>query len=167
MFSNDTKQMESFLFFVLNTLVAPLQIIVCLILIYQQVQEATFVGLGYMILLFPLNGILFGTMNAIRKCKVLLTDARVKLMNEVLGGIRIIKFYAWELAFKGKIEEVRAEEIILLKQLAYVTAIGLTLVMMAAPIIQPVLIFYTYVRTLVAILTVRRVVIASLVIYVL
>jgi ABC-type multidrug transport system fused ATPase/permease subunit len=44
MFSNDTKQIESFLFFLNNIIVAPAQIIVALALIYLQVGIATFVG---------------------------------------------------------------------------------------------------------------------------
>jgi ABC-type multidrug transport system fused ATPase/permease subunit len=44
MFSNDTKQIESFLFFLNNIIVAPAQIIVALVLIYLQVGIATFVG---------------------------------------------------------------------------------------------------------------------------
>lgn len=49
MFSNDTKQIQSFLFFLNNILVAPAQIIVALALIYQQVGTATFVGWGIVI----------------------------------------------------------------------------------------------------------------------
>jgi ABC-type multidrug transport system fused ATPase/permease subunit len=44
MFSNDTKQIESFLFFLNNIIVAPAQIIVALVLIYLQVGIATFAG---------------------------------------------------------------------------------------------------------------------------
>ena len=44
MFSNDTKQIQSFLFFLNNIIVAPAQIIVALALIYLQVGVATFVG---------------------------------------------------------------------------------------------------------------------------
>lgn len=29
-------------------------------------------------------------------------DNRIKLMNEMLNGIKVLKLYAWELAFKDK-----------------------------------------------------------------
>jgi ATP-binding cassette subfamily C (CFTR/MRP) protein 1 len=44
MFSNDTQQLQRFLFFLNNVVVAPAQIAICLGLIYQQVGPATFVG---------------------------------------------------------------------------------------------------------------------------
>ena len=37
----------------------------------------------------------------------LLTDKRVKVMNEVITGIRVIKMYAWEYAFKDLVAGIR------------------------------------------------------------
>lgn len=145
MFSNDTKQLQMFMNFFSNSVIAPLQIVVSIVLIYFQMREATFVGVGYMLLLLPANGILFTTLQALRRKKVRFTDMRVKLMNEILGGIRIIKYYAWELPFRQRVTEVRMDELRMLKRMAYVTAIGFTTIIMAAPTIQPVLIFFVYV----------------------
>ncbi len=78
---------------------APFQIAVCLFLIYQQVGASTFVGLGYTIITTPIIGFIFGVIGRMRQQKMRFTDARVKMMNEVLAGIRIIKYYAWEKAF--------------------------------------------------------------------
>ena len=99
-----------------------------------------------MFFLIPINGYIFTVLTQIRKKKVKVTDIRVKLMNEILSGIRVIKYYAWEQAFSEKIEVVREEELQLLKQLAYVVAIGFTLVLMSAPIVQPILIFFTFIK---------------------
>jgi hypothetical protein len=76
---------------------------------------------------------------------IVLTDKRVGLMNEVLSGIRIVKFYAWEAAFSGLVATMRRDEIQVLTKLAYLVAIGFSLVLLSAPVIQPVLIFATYV----------------------
>ena len=146
MFSNDTKQLQLFLFFMNNALVAPFQIIVALALIYQQVGVVMFIGFGFMIILIPLNGFIFVALNMIRRKKVKVTDARVKLTNEVLAGIRVIKYYAWELPFTEKIAVIRNMELQLLKQMAYIVAVGFTLILQAAPIIQPILIFFVYIK---------------------
>ena len=146
MFSNDTAQLQRFLFFMNNCTIAPLQIAVCIGLIYQQVGVGAFVGLGLMIALIPLNGFIFTMLNDVRRKKVGFADVRVKLMNEILAGIRVIKFYAWEVAFSKKIEAQRNKELIELKKLAYIIAIGFTLIMFSLPIVQPILIFYTWVR---------------------
>lgn len=146
MFSNDTVQLQRFLFFLNNSALAPAQIAVALALIYQLVGPSTFVGLAFMLILMPMNGFIFGFANAIRRKKVKVSDVRVKLTNEILSGIRVIKYYAWELAFAKKVNEVREEELIHLKHLAYIIAVGFTLILMSAPIVQPILIFYTYVK---------------------
>lgn len=146
MFSNDTKQLQLFLFFMNNAIVAPFQIIIALALIYQQVGVVMFIGFAFMIVLIPLNGFIFVALNMIRRKKVKVTDARVKLTNEILAGIRVIKYYAWEVAFTQKVQVIRNRELQLLKQMAYIVAIGFTLILQAAPIIQPILIFFVYVK---------------------
>lgn len=146
MFSNDTAQLQRFLFFMNNCSVAPFQIAVCIGLIYQQVGVGAFVGLGLMVVLIPVNGFIFTMLNDVRRKKVGFADVRVKLMNEILAGIRVIKFYAWEGAFAGQIREQREKELIELKKLAYIVAFGFTLIMFSLPIVQPILIFYTWVK---------------------
>jgi hypothetical protein len=67
MMSNDTSQIQRFLQqYIGNFLVAPLQIIVALVLIYQQVQNATWVGVAYMVALSPINKIIFGVVGRMR-----------------------------------------------------------------------------------------------------
>ncbi|XP_011609187.2 multidrug resistance-associated protein 5 isoform X2 [Takifugu rubripes] len=44
-----------------------------------------------------------------KKC-VVVTDRRVRLMNEILGCIKFIKMYCWEDAFEQNIHKVRSEE---------------------------------------------------------
>ena len=36
-----------------------------------------------------------------------ITDKRIKVMNEVISGIRVIKMYAWEYAFRDVVTAVR------------------------------------------------------------
>lgn len=43
---------------------------------------------------------------------VLVTDKRVKVMNEVIAGIKAIKMYAWENAFQLLITRIRRQVII-------------------------------------------------------
>ena len=35
------------------------------------------------------------------------TDERVKIMNEVISGIRVIKMYGWECAFQNLVTGIR------------------------------------------------------------
>eukprot|EP01033_Poteriospumella_lacustris_P004212 gene4212-3005_t len=147
MFSDDTNQIRNFLIFLCNIVVAPFQIGAALYLIYRQVGVSVFVGLGYSVFVTPLSGVIFAWVFAIRREKMTKTDGRVKLMNEVLNGIRIIKYYAWENAFVKKIGAVRKEEVHLLKTMGYLFNIPFALLLLGAPQIQTVLIFLTYIGT--------------------
>ncbi len=68
-------------------------------------------------------------------------DKRLKLTNELLQGIRIVKYYAWEHAFQANIESYREKELgrvkalsmnrsalIFMMQNATTIALGVTLV---------------------------------------
>lgn len=43
-------------------------------------------------------------------------DGRIRLMNEILNGIKILKFYAWEKAFLEKVLGHREKELKALKK---------------------------------------------------
>lgn len=145
MMSNDTAQLQRFLQFVGMILTAPISIILALVLIYQQVGNATWVGVGFMILLAPINMVVFSIVSKQRRKVLKYSDLRVKMMNEILAGIRIIKFYAWERPFGKEVGGLRANELDALTKLAYTSAIGFSLILMSAPLIQPILVFLTYV----------------------
>lgn len=131
MMSNDTQQLQRFLQFFGFTLVAPIQIIISLVLIYQQVGNATWVGIGFMFLLVPVNGVVFSNVSKMRRKVLKYSDARVKMINEILAGIRIIKFYAWEKPFGKEVQRLREKELKALTTLAYTTAIGFSLIMLS------------------------------------
>ncbi len=43
-------------------------------------------------------------------------DERGKVMNEVLQGIRVIKFFAWETSFSEKIKVIRGNELTVMQK---------------------------------------------------
>jgi ATP-binding cassette subfamily C (CFTR/MRP) protein 1 len=147
MMSNDTQQLQRFLQFFGFTLVAPIQIVISLILIYRQVGNATWVGIAFMICLIPVNVVVFSKVSTMRRRVLKYSDARVKMINEILTGIRIIKFYAWEGPFQKEVHRLREKELKALTTLAYTTAIGFSLIMLSAPIINPMLVFLAYIHT--------------------
>jgi hypothetical protein len=53
------------------------------------------VGVGFMVFLAPVNTLVFSIVSKMRRRVLKYSDLRVKMMNEILAGIRIIKFYAW------------------------------------------------------------------------
>lgn len=55
--------------------------------------------------------ILVTIMYSQRKKMVVITDQRVRLTTEVLQGVRLVKYYAWESFFAGKIAALRGREL--------------------------------------------------------
>lgn len=51
------------------------------------------------------------------------TDIRVRLMNEIINGIQIIKFYAWEQNFAKVIAKIRVKELRAVKGSSYIMAL--------------------------------------------
>jgi hypothetical protein len=97
-----------------------------------------------MIFLMPINTVVFSIVTKQRLKVLQYSDLRVKMMNEILNGIRIIKQCAWERPFGKEVANLRGKELEALTKLAYTSAIGFSLILMSAPLIQPILVFLTY-----------------------
>eukprot|EP00518_Triparma_eleuthera_P011377 CAMPEP_0182470714 /NCGR_PEP_ID=MMETSP1319-20130603/19127_1 /TAXON_ID=172717 /ORGANISM="Bolidomonas pacifica, Strain RCC208" /LENGTH=548 /DNA_ID=CAMNT_0024671191 /DNA_START=202 /DNA_END=1844 /DNA_ORIENTATION=+ len=145
MMSNDTTQLQRFIQFSSFVMVAPVQVGASLFLIYKQVGVATFAGLGFLVLLAPVNVFIFMFVGKYRRATLKESDARVRLVNEILAGVRIIKFYAWERPFREQVEELRERELHNLTMLAYISAVGFSMIMLSAPIILPIIVFAVYI----------------------
>ena len=65
-------------------------------------------------------------------------------MNEVLTGIRVIKYYCWEKPFKGKIHDIRKVELQQHAKLAWIMGIGVECIVALVPQIVPLVCFMLY-----------------------
>ena len=60
---------------------------------------------------FPIQGILANVMFQQHMKSVTFTDQRTRITTEVLSGIRLIKYYAWEQFYAHEVGKVREREI--------------------------------------------------------
>ena len=51
-----------------------------------------------------------------------LKDHRIKMMNEILNGIKVLKLYAWEVAFIRRINDIREKELRCIRKKAFISA---------------------------------------------
>ena len=51
-------------------------------------------------------------------------DSRIKLRSEILGGIKVLKLYAWEPSFLKQVEGIRQDELRLMRKVACLHAIS-------------------------------------------
>ena len=78
---------------------SPIQIALSVYFIYAELGWAIFVGFGIMILAFPLFGLGAVFMRKFQQEQFKNKDQRVKMINEILGGIKVLKLYGWEPSF--------------------------------------------------------------------
>uniref|UniRef100_A0A5F8HF53 Multidrug resistance-associated protein 1 n=1 Tax=Monodelphis domestica TaxID=13616 RepID=A0A5F8HF53_MONDO len=123
---------------------APLQVILALYLLWLNLGPSVFAGVAVMILMVPLNAVMAMKTKTYQVAHMKSKDNRIKLMNEILNGIKVLKLYAWELAFKEKVLEIRQEELKVLKKSAYLAAVG-TFTWVCTPFLVALSTFAVYV----------------------
>ena len=122
---------------------APIVILVSIFLTIGVLGKSGLVGAGLMVLcMFFQAYSAYGNGKA-REILVRLTDERVKLTNEVLQGIRVIKLYCWEGPVGEMIEKVRKEEIVALAALLMIKVTAVV-VLFLAPVLVSVVTFTVY-----------------------
>ncbi|XP_070712711.1 ATP-binding cassette sub-family C member 10 [Pempheris klunzingeri] len=122
----------------------PFQFGIALYLLYLQVGVAFLGGLSVALLLVPLNKFLASRILSNNKHMLRYKDSRVKLMTEILFGIRVIKFYNWEPHFSQKVVDCRKQELRHLKALKYLDAMCVY-TWAALPVVISILTFITFV----------------------
>ena len=90
---------------------APVELVVGTFFLYTLLGVSCLYGLLVTFLFLPLNHfagkVIVNAQDNLMKAR----DERVSLMNEVLGGIRMLKFMAWERSFESRIHRVRRKEL--------------------------------------------------------
>ncbi|XP_076154345.1 ATP-binding cassette sub-family C member 3 isoform X1 [Alosa pseudoharengus] len=104
---------------------APLQIVLALFFLWQNLGPSVLAGVAVMILLIPLNATIAMKTRAYQVEQMQYKDARIKLMNEILNGIKVLKLYAWEKSFQEKVLEIRRKELSVLRKTAYLSAVSI------------------------------------------
>ncbi|NXQ50905.1 MRP1 protein, partial [Catharus fuscescens] len=125
---------------------APFQVIVALYLLWQTLGPSVLAGVAVMVLLVPINAVMAMKTKTYQVAQMKSKDNRIKLMNEILNGIKVLKLYAWELAFREKVLEIRQKELKVLKKSAYLAAMA-TFTWVCAPFLVALSTFSVYVLT--------------------
>uniref|UniRef100_A0A8C2DET3 Multidrug resistance-associated protein 1 n=1 Tax=Cyprinus carpio TaxID=7962 RepID=A0A8C2DET3_CYPCA len=123
---------------------APLQVILALYFLWQNLGPSVLAGVAVMVLMVPLNAVIAMKTKTYQVAQMKSKDNRIKLMNEVLNGIKVLKLYAWELAFKDKVSAIRESELRVLMKTAYLGAVS-TFTWVCAPFLVALSTFAVYV----------------------
>lgn len=142
--SNDVQQLLRTTFFFNMVWSSPFHVAIALYLIFQEVGAATFAGVGFLVLLAPINVLLFVKLGSLRRATLRESDLRVKTVTEVLNGVKCLKFYGWSKPFSDLVTSIRERELGYLMKMATWGAVGFSFVLLSTPIIMPVITFAVF-----------------------
>uniref|UniRef100_A0A4W6BU08 Multidrug resistance-associated protein 4 n=1 Tax=Lates calcarifer TaxID=8187 RepID=A0A4W6BU08_LATCA len=115
--------------------VGPLQAAVVVGLLWLEIGPSCLAGMVVLMFLMPVQTLFGRLFSKFRSKTAVLTDSRIRTMNEVVSGIRIIKMYAWEKPFAALVSEVRRKEISKIMSSSYLRGLNMASFFCASKII--------------------------------
>lgn len=109
--STDVSRIDFCCGFFHLALISPIQMIICLILLLLNLGPSALAGFAFFVLCTPVQASVMKRLMKVRQKSMAWTDKRAKLLQELLGGMKIIKFFAWENPYLKRIAEYRSKEI--------------------------------------------------------
>uniref|UniRef100_A0A7N6AF19 ATP-binding cassette, sub-family C (CFTR/MRP), member 12 n=1 Tax=Anabas testudineus TaxID=64144 RepID=A0A7N6AF19_ANATE len=141
--TNDGHRLfEAVLFgsFVLST---PVLLIVCIVYACYILGYTALTGVFIYLIFIPIQLFMAKLINKFRWKAMLMTDSRVRTMNEILSSIKLIKMYAWEDSFEKKIAGLRKTEKKHMQRVSYVQNVN-TSITSIIPTFATVITFITH-----------------------
>ena len=142
--SDASNAMERAVLSIVPLLVAPPVVIIVLILLHGVIGNSMFAGFGFLLFSLPMNFNIFRHIVKYYKLIVGRADNRVKLFNELITGIRIVKYYSWEVPFKSLIDAARKSELAAISKHAVWMQCGMMVVFMQMSNLMQLTTFTTF-----------------------
>ncbi|PVD37119.1 hypothetical protein C0Q70_04114 [Pomacea canaliculata] len=107
----DAQRLQEFISRLFFGMTIPFLLVAVVALMYIRVGVSAFAGIVLLLLLVPLNGLVGVLQKRFQIRNLTNKDKRVKLINEILNGIKVVKLYAWEPSLERRVNDVRDQEI--------------------------------------------------------
>lgn len=143
MMSTDTSKIESSITYVHYLWSGVFQALIILSLLFRKLSWCSLIGFAFLIAMIPFQSKLSQLLSQRRKEAAPLTDSRIKLMQEIIQGIRVIKFYAWEDSFLKKLFSIRDEELSKIREAQILRSLVIVVTSFSA-IFSCIITFITY-----------------------
>ncbi|XP_052239294.1 ATP-binding cassette sub-family C member 9-like isoform X2 [Dreissena polymorpha] len=141
--SMDANFLMMHLFFIHYIWATPLQVVICICLMYFKLGISAVLGGLLIVLSAPVQIVVGRSMSNMQKKCMQHADARVKKCNEMVQGIKVIKLLAWETFIAQGISESRKRELKAVMMNAIFKSL-FTFIGTAAPILATFLTFVLY-----------------------
>ncbi|XP_071961323.1 ATP-binding cassette sub-family C member 9-like [Antedon mediterranea] len=119
----DTDGVQRMMTYIHNVWSIPYQVILALIFLYLEMGISALIGASLMILIFPCQVSLARCSVHFQKMSMVRSDDRLKSINEVVQGMKLVKLLGWEDLFYTLISKSRDLQIYLLRKQATIASI--------------------------------------------
>ncbi|KAJ7104533.1 hypothetical protein B0H15DRAFT_810457 [Mycena belliarum] len=109
--TTDLRNVTNMSDFLMLLFYMPVTVVFCIIFLYIVLGWSAFVGMGTMILLFPLSGVASQILQVIQKRRIKAADARIGTISETMNVLRMIKLFGWEEKMLARVNEKREDEL--------------------------------------------------------
>lgn len=135
--TNDVNRFDVALIYMHYLIVAPIQAIVTatfLSIMYLGIYS-TLAGTALLLLFVPFQTFMGRWFGRLRELTAIRTDERIRLMNEIVPAMRVIKMYTWEDPFANLVELARRNEVKLIRYTSFLRGINMALFFVASKLI--------------------------------
>ncbi|KAG1747098.1 ABC protein [Suillus paluster] len=124
----------------------PIQVTICLIILLSELGPSALAGFSLFVLIIPIQERLMTLQHRIRLGSMKWTDQRAKVLLEVLGAMRVVKYFSYEVPFLQRIFELRRKELRGIRQILHSSSANVALAT-TLPALAATLAFVTYTLT--------------------
>jgi len=104
----------------------PIQITTGFLILYFQLGKSALISSFVVLLLVPVQYVLALRLALIHKCIMELSDRRLKISNELLSSIKLLKLYAWEKLVEQSVRSARRRELCMMLRAALLRVFSVT-----------------------------------------
>ncbi|EMD34176.1 CsMn25 [Gelatoporia subvermispora B] len=125
---------------------APIQVTICLIILLVNLGPSALAGFSLFLLIVPLQERVMSYQFKVGKKALVWTDKRAKVILEVLGGMRIVKYFCYEQPFLKRLYDIRKVELKGIRKIQLGRS-GTVAAAFSVPVLAATLSFVTYTKT--------------------
>lgn len=125
---------------------APISLIITLVVLLINLTYSALAGFAMIVVFTPALTFAIKKLAVRRRRMNKITDERVSLTQEILNGVRFVKYFGWEESFLKRLQEMRKREISAVQLLLGIRN-AITAVSMTLPTFASLLAFITYSKT--------------------
>ncbi|XP_076243243.1 ATP-binding cassette sub-family C member 4 [Calliopsis andreniformis] len=124
--ANDVNRFDLVSIFIHHMWSAPISALIIAYILYTEAGYSGLIGIAAVFVVVPIQSYTGKLSSKFRLQTAIKTDERVRLMDEIVSGVQVIKMYAWEKPFCALVEVARKLELQVVTKSSYIRGIYMT-----------------------------------------